>query len=88
MGALSRRQRELASENTRMANEGRKLRSQLVALERVGSTLSGCAKDLGGAAGSTGVKGQRTTTAVAEDARGRAVRRRARRFDAYLEQFR
>ena len=87
VGALTRRQRELASENTRMANEGRKLRSQLVTLERVGSTLSGCARDLGGAAGSTGVKGQRTTTAVAKS-RVASCKQASARFDAYLEQFR
>lgn len=87
VGALSRHQRELASENVRMANEGRKLRSQLGALERVGSTLSGCAKDLGGTTGSTGVKGQRTTTAVAK-ARVASCAQASTRFDAYLEQFR
>lgn len=87
VGSLTRRQRELASENTRMASESRKLRSQLVALEQVGSTLSGCAKDLGGAVGSAKRKGQRTTAAVAKS-RAASCRQASTRFDAYLEQFR
>ncbi len=87
VGALSRRQRELASENARMADEGRKLRSQLVALEQVGSTLSSCAGNLGGVAGSTGVKGRRTTTAVAKS-RAASCKQASARFNAYLEHFR
>jgi hypothetical protein len=94
VGSLTRRQRELASENARMASENarmasesRKLRSQLVALERVGSTLSGCAKDLGAAAGSAKVKGQRTTAAFAKS-RAASCRQASARFDGYLEQFR
>ena len=83
VGALTRRQGELESENARLASEGRKLRSQLVALERVGTTLSGCAKDLGAAVG----KGKRTTAAVAK-ARAASCRQASARFDAYLGQFR
>jgi len=85
VGTLTKRQRALASENTRLQSEGRKLRSQLTALERVGTTLSACAKDLG-AAGPSG-KSKRTTASVAA-ARAAGCRQASARFDRYLEQFR
>ena len=87
VGSLSRRQRELVSENARLASERGKLRSQLAALERVGSTLSGCAKDLGAAVGSPKGKPQRTTAAVAKSRAASCIQASAK-FDAYLEQFR
>lgn len=87
VGSLTQRQRELVSENARLASESGKLRSQLAALERVGSTLSGCAKDLGAAVGSPKAKGQRTTAAVAKS-RAASCIQASTRFDAYLGQFR
>ncbi len=89
IGTLAKRQRALAKENARVASERRKLQVRVAALERMGSTLSVCAKDLA-AAGSAGSKGQRTTAATAKAAQSRAAtcKQVSANFDAYLEQAR
>lgn len=87
VGALTRRQRELVSENARMASESRKVRSQLAALEQIGATLSGCAREVGVAGRTATTKGQRKTAAVAKS-RAAACTQASARFDAYLEQLR
>lgn len=85
LSTLARRQRALARENTRIASDRSKLQTRVAALERLGSTLSVCAKDLAVSAGS---KGQRTTAATAKAAESRAAscKRASASFEAYLEQ--
>lgn len=89
IGTLAKRQRSLAEQNTRIAGERGKLQVRVVALERMGSTLSACTKDLA-ALGSAGGKSQRTTAATAKAAQSRAAacKRASASFDTYLEQAR
>jgi hypothetical protein len=83
VGALTRRQRDLANEGARIESERRKLASQLATLERIGFTLSACTKSLGRAPGSA--KGKRATSAVARS-RLAGCKKASASFDAYLEQ--
>lgn len=79
VGALTRRQQELASEYARVVTERNALRSRLATAERLASTLSACAKTAGAP-----VRGKRTTAA----ARTRLANcaRASASFDAYLRQ--
>jgi chromosome segregation ATPase len=83
VGSLTRRQRELASENSRILKERGRLQARLRALEKTSSRLNSCARSLGQA--SPG-KGQRTVAAVRK-ARLAACRGASASFEAYLERF-
>ena len=79
VGALTQRQQELAREYARVAAERNKLRSRLATVERLGSTLSACAKGAGAP-----VKGKRTTAAA--KSRLASCMRASASFDDYLRQ--
>jgi peptidoglycan hydrolase CwlO-like protein len=82
VGALTRRQRQLANENARIENERRKLRTRQAALVTIASKLSACNKGLSAAQG----KNPRSLAASAR-ARLASCRRAGASLDAYLEQF-
>ncbi len=87
VGSLTRRQRELASENARIAKESRALRARQTTLETVASRLSACVKGLGGAIDVGQGKGARKLSAVAR-ARLASCTRASASLDAYLRQSR
>ena len=81
VGALSRRQRALATENARIQSESRQLRARQATLARLASKLSACTRSLGGVLGSG--RGKR---ALAADARSRlaSCTKVSASLDAYL----
>jgi uncharacterized membrane protein len=81
VGALTQRRQELARAYARVSTERDRFRSRLAAVERIGATLSACAK---GAAAPA--RGKRTTTAARS--RLASCRRASASFDDYLRQAR
>lgn len=79
VGALTRRQQELARAYASVVTERNKLRSRLATAERLGSTLSACTKG-----GGAPVQGKRTTAAA--KSRLASCKRAGASFDAYLRQ--
>ncbi len=77
VGTLTRRQRQLAAENARIANERQRLRARLATLESIGSKLNACVKSRAAA------KGKRTVAA-----RQQSCDRASASFAAYLERSR
>jgi hypothetical protein len=77
VGALTRQQRRLATENTRLASDGRQLRARLATLESIASRLSACVKSR------TSAKGKRTVAARLQGCNDVVAS-----FGAYLEQSR
>jgi chromosome segregation ATPase len=81
VGTLTRRQRELASENARVEDQRRKLQKRQAALAAIASRLSACNKGLGGVSGAA--KGKRVTA----QSRLTSCKRAGASLDSYLEQF-
>ena len=83
VGTLTRRQRELANENARIAKERSKLQARQATLATIASKLSACTKDLGA------TKAKRPTTVSASAPSSLASCKRAgATLDAYLAQLR
>ncbi len=85
VGALTRRQRELATENSRVKAERNKLRSQLATAEALGSKLSACSNDLAAVVASARGKTARTVAAKAQP-RVESCRKVSASFAAYREE--
>lgn len=81
VGALTRRQRDLASENARIQTASRKLRARQAALARLASKLSACTKGLDAVLGSA-----RNKRTLSSDARARlaSCTKVSASLDAYL----
>jgi chromosome segregation ATPase len=87
VSALTRRQRELATENTRVKAERNQFRSQLATAEALGSKLSACSRDL--AAVLDAAKGKKASAVAAKAApRVDSCRKVSTSFEAYLEKAR
>ncbi len=84
VGTLTRRQRELASQNARLAKERSRLQARLAGLQRIGVKLDACAKLVGSGAVTKG-KTQRSATAAAR-ARAASCSTASASFEAYLRQ--
>lgn len=87
VGTLTKRQRELAAENSTVRAERNQLRSQLATAEALGAKLSACSKDLATVVGSA--KGKTASAAAAKaQPLAESCRKASASFVAYLEQAR
>ncbi len=84
VGTLTRRQRALSTENSRVKAERNKLRSRLATAEALGSRLSACSEDLAAVVASARGKTASTVAAKAQP-RVESCRKVSASFDAYRE---
>jgi DNA repair exonuclease SbcCD ATPase subunit len=82
VGALTRRQRELANANARIESERRRLQTQQARLETIAAKLAACTNDLAAAAAAP----RRKAVSAATRARVAACARASASLDAYRRQ--
>ena len=82
VGALTRRQRELATANARIDSERRRLQTQQARLETIASKLAACTSDLAAAVGAP----RRKAVSAASRARVAACKQVNASLDAYRRQ--